>query len=176
MKTDNEQTPPKLVYLRDRVSRAAPRPRKAAHKAVVRPGDELASEAIWLGRSLFVIATTIGVYCLLVFSGSVVIPGGEVRQWLLSLLIGDLFVGSAAAAGGILLLRESKRAAVHVSFAAGALIVVALEGLTHLVVSGDLGELTLTARLEVLLRSAAMAVGVWAISYVVRAQKRQPPS
>jgi len=44
--------------------------------------------------------------------------------------------------------------------------------LTHRVVAGDLGELTLPGRLEVLMMSAAIALGVWAVSYLVRSSHR----
>jgi len=174
MKTGDEQTPPKLVYLRGRAPRAVARARKPARRPSIGPVDELASEAVWLGRSLFVVAGAIGVYCALILTGSIQGDGEESRHWLLSLLVGDVFVGLCSAAGGVLLMREVKRASLYVALAAGALIVVALQGLTHLVVSGELVELTLTARLEVLLRSATMALGVWAISFLIRAAKRPP--
>jgi hypothetical protein len=173
MKRDNEQTPPKLVYLRDRAARAAAdRARKAPRKVVVRQGDEFAGEALWLGRSLFVVAASIIVYCALVASGSVPLRGGESRYALVSLLGGDFFVGAASAMGGVLLLRNAKRASLCVALAAGGLIVIALQGLTHLVVAGDLGELTLIGRLEVLMMSAAMALGVWSVSYLIRSAHR----
>ena len=173
MKRDNEQTPPKLVYLRDRAARAAAeRSRKTPRKVVVRQGDEFAGEALWLGRSLFVVAASIVVYCVLISIGSVPLRDTESRYSLVSLLAGDFFAGIASAVAGVLLLRNGKRAPLHVALAAGALIVVAVQGLTHLVVAGDLGELTLAGRLEVLMMSAAIALGVWAVSYLVRSSHR----
>ncbi len=63
-----------------------------------------------------------------------------------------------------------------VAFAASGLILVAIEGLAHLVFSTDLSRISLAARTDILTRSGMLGLGVWAASYALRADRRSAAS
>jgi hypothetical protein len=174
MALDREQSPRKLVYLRDRAPRAKVKQRKQSRRQESQPGDELASEAIWLARCLLAIAVINAVYWILVTTGSIQGDNEEARRWLLSSSVSHVFVACSGAIGAALLYREVPRALVYVALSAGAMIVVALEGLARLFLAGDLAQLTLAARADILARAASLALGIWATSYVLRVQRRRP--
>lgn len=169
MSVDREQSPQKLVYLRDHT----PRPRNRASQrerrstSVTRP--ELASEAAWLGRALLLVAAVTLLYWLAVVSGAVAPESDESWRWTLAHSLAHLFLAASAAMAGRLLLQSGPRAPLFVAVAAGALVVIALEGLTRVVIVGGLSEVSLSTRSDI---PALLAVGIWAGSYALRADRR----
>ena len=171
MSTDHERIPQKLVYLRDH----APRPKQRSGRVERKPPSahpELASEAAWLGRSLLAASGMITIHWLLVLSGAIVVEGDSSISWTASRLVGHLYVAIAAAIAARQLLRGNERAPLLVAFAASALILVAIEGLAHLVVDTDLSRMSLASRTDILTRSGMLGLGVWAASYASRANRR----
>lgn len=172
MSTDHEQTPRKLVYLRDH----APRPRARALRPERRPSPpahpELASEAAWLGRLLLTVSGMIAIYWLLILSGALDMEGDAGGNWSVSRLFAHVYVVGTAALAARQLLNGAARAPLLVAFAASSLIVVAVEGLAHLLINTDLSRISLAARTDILARTAMLVVGVWAGSYALRADRR----
>ena len=172
MSTDHEQTPRKLVYLRDH----APRPRARAQRPERKPPTpahpELASEAAWLGRLLLAISGMIAIYWLLVLSGALDPEVDADGNWSVSRLFAHVYVVGASVLAARQLLSGAARAALLVAFAASGLIVVAIEGLAHLMINADLSRISLAARTDILARTAMLGVGVWAASYSLRAERR----
>lgn len=171
MSTEHEQTPRKLVYLRDH----APRPRARTVRSERKPPvahPELAGEAAWLGRLLMTAAGVIVIHWLLVLSGAVDMEGDVAANWTVSRLFGHAYVATCAVVAARQLLRGGTRAPLLVAFAASGLTLVALEGLAHLMISTDLSRISLAARTDILSRTAMLALGVWAISYALRADRR----
>lgn len=148
------------------------RPERKAPPAV---HPELASEAAWLGRLLLAVAGGVVVYWMLITSGAIRLEG-EAWNWTISQSLPHLFVALSTAWAARLLMRGATRAPLVVALAAGGLIVVAIEGLVHLVVNGDLSQISLAVRTDILTRTAMLAIGVWASSYALRAERRPPPS
>lgn len=175
MSTDHERTPHKLVYLRDH----APRPRTRNVRVERKPPvahPELASEAAWLGRLLLAAAGMIVIHWLLVLSGAVEVEGDASSNWTVSRLFAHAYVAGIATFAARQLLRGNARAALLVAFASSGLILVAIEGLAHLVVSTDLSRVSLAARTDILTRSAMLGLGVWAASYALRVDRRPSAS
>lgn len=172
MATDHEQTPRKLVYLRDHSQRLRTRTVRPERKPPPSPHPELASEAAWLGRSLMLVSAGIAVYWLLILSGAIHPEGGAAWTWTVSHSLAQIFVALAAALAARLLLRAAPRAPLFVAIAAGGLIVTSIEGLAHLVINGDLSQISLSVRTDILTRSGMLAVGVWAGSFALRADRR----
>jgi hypothetical protein len=175
MSTDHEQTPRKLVYLRDH----APRPRART----VRPDrskqppathPELASEATWLGRLLTMVSGLLALHCLLVASGAVKPEAALAANWSASGLLANLYVIVTTGMASRQLLHGALRAPALVALAASGMIVVAVEGLAHLVVNTDLSRISLGARMDILARTAMLAIGVWGASFALRAERRAP--
>jgi hypothetical protein len=176
MATDHEQTPRKLVYLRDH----APRPRARATRPERKPPPvvhpELASEASWLGRLLMAVSGLLAIHWLLVSSGAVQAEGEVAASWSASPLFANAYVAVTAALAARQLLHGALRAPVLVALAASGMIVIAVEGLAHLVVNTDLSRISLGARVDILVRTAILAIGVWGVSYALRADRRPPPA
>lgn len=137
---------------------------------------ELASEAAWLGRLLLAAAGMIVIHWLLVLSGAVEVEGDASANWTVSRLFAHAYVAGIAAFAARQLLRGNARAALLVAFASSGLILVAIEGLAHLVVNTDLSRISLAARTDILTRSAMLGLGVWAASYALRGDRRPSAS
>lgn len=172
MPTDHEQTPRKLVYLRDHAPRPRSRTLRSDRKPQTAAHPELANEAAWLGRLLLTAAGSIAVYWVLVLSGAVHPEGEAAANWTVSRLLAHVYVAGTSAFAARQLLRGAMRAPLLVAFAASGLIVVSLEGLAHLIVNADLSRISLAARTDLLLRTAMLVVGIWASSYALRADRR----
>ncbi|MBM4243320.1 MAG: hypothetical protein FJ148_05820 [Deltaproteobacteria bacterium] len=171
MSTDHEHSPQKLVYLRDRAPRTKARNARAEREPPVAHPD-LANEATWLGRLLLAAAGLITIHGLLVLSGTLDADGDSVASSAASQLVAHAYLAAMVAFAAHQLLRGRERAPVLVAFAASGLILVALEVLTHLVVSADLSRISLAARTDILARSGMLGLGVWAGSYALRAGRR----
>ena len=176
MPTDHEQTPRKLVYLRDHAPRPRSRTLRPERKPSAASHPDLAGEAAWLGRLLLTVSGAIAIYWVLILSGAVRPEGEAAWNWTISRLLAHVYVAGAAALAARQLLRGNPRGTLLVAFAASGLIVVSIEGLAHLVVNDDLSRISLAARTDILTRTAALALGVWASSYALRAERRSMPS
>lgn len=177
MAVDHDHAPRKLVYLRDRASRPRPRPSRAERRSPARAVGDLAGEATWLGRALFVVAGGTVTYWLLALSGAVDTGRGSAAlRSLAAASLAHAFLTGTTGVAALRLLRDAGRCTAQVALAAGALIVIALEGIGGLVLGGDLAEVSLAQRTEILANAAALAVGVWAGSYAFRAQRRDRTS
>jgi hypothetical protein len=171
MPTDHEQTPRKLVYLRDHAPRPRARTLRSERKAQASAHPELANEAAWLGRLLLTAAGSIAIYWVLILTGAIRPEGEAALNWTISHLLAHIYVAAAAAFAGRQLLRGAAHASLLVAFAASGLLVVAVEGLAHLVVNVDLSRISLSARTDILMRAAMLAIGVWASSYALRTER-----
>jgi hypothetical protein len=172
MPTDHEQTPRKLVYLRDHAPRPRARTLRTERKPQPSAHPDLASEAAWLGRLLLTAAGSIAIYWVLILSGAIHPEGEAALNWSASRLLAHIYVAGAAAFAARQLLRGATRASLMVAFAASGLIVISLEGLAHLVINADLSRISLAGRTDILMRTAMLAIGVWAGSYALRADRR----
>src|SRR5262245_52743533 len=172
MPTDHEQTPRKLVYMRDHAPRPRARSMRAERKPAVSAHPDLANEAAWLGRLLLAASGSIAIYWVLILSGAIHPEGEAALNWNTSRLLAHVYVAAACAFAARPLLRGALRASLVVAFAASGLIVVSLEGLAHLIINADLSRISLAARTDILMRSAMLAIGVWASSYALRADRR----
>jgi hypothetical protein len=121
---------------------------------------------------LLVVASVTALYWLAVVTGAVTAEGEESWRWTLSHSLAHLFLAASAAMAGRLLLQSGPRAPLFVAVAAGGLVVIALEGLTRMVIVGGLSEISLSARSDILTKAAVLAVGIWAGSYALRADRR----
>ena len=177
MAADQDPARTKLVYLRDRSPRPKARGVRPDRKPTVSPTNELAGEAVWLGRTLMVVAAGTVAYWLLTLSGGVQAHRGATawRALASSSLAHAFLIGSNGLAA-TRLLRDGARCSAQVALAAGALVVIALEGLARLVVDGDLSEVSLSVRTEILVNAGVLAIGIWAFSYALRTQKRDRPA
>lgn len=124
---------------------------------------------MWLGRLLLAASGMIAIHWLLVLSGAIVVEGDSSMSWTASRLVGHLYVATVAALASRQLLRGNELAPVLVAFAASALILVAIEGLAHLVVDTDLSRMSLASRTDILTRSGLLGLGIWAASFATRA-------
>lgn len=86
--------------------------------------------------------------------------------------LAHLFLTVSCGAAALRLLRDVGRSSAHVALAAGALVFMTLYRLAHLVVDGDLSEVSLSVRTEILANAAGLAIGIWAFSYALRLQRR----
>jgi len=173
MAAERDQSPRKLVYLRDRAARPKPRAPRSDRRAPNPPTGDLIGEAIWLGRALFVVAAGTISYWLLVVIGAIRVAseGGAWRS-LASASLAHLFLTASSGLAAVTLLRDAVRSAVPVSAAASALVLMTLESLGRLLVSGDLAEVSLSVRTQILANAGGLAIGVWALSYAIRLQRR----
>ncbi|MEW6272148.1 MAG: hypothetical protein AB1689_22935 [Thermodesulfobacteriota bacterium] len=172
MATEREQTPRKLVYLRDHTPKPRGRPGRTERKTVPSAHPELAGEAAWLGRSLLAVAGGILVYWLLILTGAIRPEGQAAWNSVVSHSLAHVFLAFATGLAARLVLRGQARAPLFVALAAGALIVVAIEGLAQHVVGGDLSKISLAVRTDILTRAAMLAIGIWAASYALRTERR----
>ena len=177
MAADREQAPRKLVYLRDRTPRPKARAARAEKKPRPPAASDLHAEGVWLGRVLFVVAASTVIYWLIVLSGGIHagIGAGAWRSAVTMLFAHLVLVGTCGVAA-LRLLRDLTRSIAHVALAAGAAVAVSVEGLARLVIGGDLSDvtnLTLSTRTDILANTAALGVGIWALSYALRAQRRE---
>jgi hypothetical protein len=172
MSVDREQSPQKLVYLRDHTPKPRSRSPRQERRTSSTPRPELASEAAWLGRSLVLVAAVTLLYWLAVVTGAVVAESDESWRWTLAHSLAHFFLAASAGMAGRLLLQNGPRAPLFVAVAAGGLVVIALEGLTRMVIVGGLSEISLSARSDILTKAAVLAAGIWAGSYALRADRR----
>jgi len=171
MAAERGQSSQKLVYLRDHTPRRS-RSSRGGRRSPTPPPAELAAEAIWLGRCLLVIAATLVVYWLGVLGGATRPETDQAWRWTSAHALPHLFLAGSALLAARALFRTEARATLFVGVAAGALIVLALEGITRAMTGGELGDLSLSVRSEVLLQTATLAIGVWAASYALRFERR----
>mgnify|MGYP001230600796 CR=1 FL=1 len=172
MSTDHERIPHKLVYLRDHAPRPKPRSGRVERKPPGAHHPELAGESAWLGRLLLVTSGMLVIHWLLVLSGAIEVEGDPSTSWTASRLLAHAYVTVIAAVASRHLLRGSERAPLLVAFASSALILVAIEGLAHLVVNTDLSRMSLASRTDILTRSGMLGLGVWSASFAMRANRR----
>lgn len=168
MPSQREQRSQKLVYLRDRAPRAKAR---AAHKGRARPIDVSSSpdsETLWLARFCFGVAGILLLYWLGVLGFHGGPQNADTWSWILSEGFPHLVVAVGAAFVAQSLLRSGPRAPQWVALLAGGLIILSLQGITRAMVAGDLDHLSLTIRIEVFVRTATLAIGIWAASYALR--------
>jgi hypothetical protein len=172
MAADQEQSPRKLVYLRDHTPKLRNRSPRQERRTTAAPRPELASEAAWLGRSLILLSVVTLMYWLAVATGAVLAESEESWRWTLSHSLAHLFLAASSGMAGRLLLQNGTRAPLFVAVAAGGLVVIALEGLTRMVIVGGLAEISLGARSDILTKAGVLAAGIWAGSYALRADRR----
>jgi hypothetical protein len=173
MAAEQDQSPRKLVYLRDRTPRPKARLPRADRRVPSPPAGDLIGEATWLGRALFVVAGGMVAYWLLAVVGAIRV-GSEGGVWrsLATSSLAHLFLTGTCGFAAVTLLRDTVRSSVPVAAAASALVLVTLESLGRLLVSGDLAEVSLSVRTQILASAGGLAVGVWALSYSIRLQRR----
>lgn len=171
MAVDREQSPQKLIYLRDHTARSRTRSLRHERRPPPSSPPELAGEAIWLGRVLLGVSAVTLAYWLAVMSGAAVQEGEEWR-WTLSHSLAHLFLAASAALAGRLLLRNAPRAPLFVAVAAGGLVVTALEGLTRAVIASSFSDISLGGRSDILTKAIVLAAGIWSCSYALRADRR----
>jgi hypothetical protein len=171
MAAEQDPSPRKLVYLRDRAARPKSRAPRGDRRAPAPPVGELLGEATWLGRALTVVAAGIAGYWLLVVAGAVH-PEPEGWRSLGKAALPHLFLVLCCGFAASSLLRDAVRSSVPVAVAAGALVLLTLDGIGRLLISGDLSEVSLSVRTQILANAGGLAIGVWALSYSVRLQRR----
>lgn len=176
MSTDHEQTPRKLVYLRDHAPRPRARTVRPERKQPPAAHPELASEAAWLGRLLTAVSGLLALQCLLVASGAVRPEAALAATWSASALLANLYVVVTTGLASRQLLHGALRAPALVALAASGMILVAIEGLAHLVINTDLSRISLGARMDILARTAMLAIGVWGASFALRSERRVQPT
>lgn len=142
-------------------------------RPATQPARDLAAEATWLGRTLFVVAAGTVAYWLLALSGAFRPAHGGGLRALATASLAQAFLASSAGVAAMRLLRDAAGCGVHVALASGALVAVALSGLARLLVDGDLSEVSLAVRAEILAEAGGLAIGLWAFSYALRAQRRE---
>lgn len=177
MEADHESSPRKLVYLSDR----SPRPRSRRPKTVRRPVTpapaELAAEATWLARALVAVAAGILLPWLLRLEPGAHPPGSD--GWggtAVATAVGHLLLSGCTVTAILRLLRDPVDATVPVALAAGAIGVTAAQGITRLVLGGELAAETLSARAEILAYTTAAAMAVWAASWAHRLEQSRRPA
>ena len=175
MAADRGQSSQKLVYLRDHANRPRSRNLRGPRRSSAPPPVELATEGTWLGRSLLLVAGVLGLYWLGILGGTMRPGGDEAWRWTSSHALPHLFVAGSAAFAARSIFRAESRATLVVGLVAGGLLVLALEGITRSLGGGDLGDLSLSVRANVLLQTTTLAIGVWAASYAIRSERRPPP-
>ena len=168
MASRREQSSEKLVYLRDRAPRAKARaspPGRVVPMTVQKTRD---TEAQWLARACFAVAGVLLLYWLGVLG---VTPESQgPATWISSLSEGlpHLVVAIAAGFTAQSLLQSDQRTRQKLGIFAGGLLILSFQGITRAILGSDLEHLSLSLRLEVLLRTATFAVGIWAASYALR--------
>lgn len=173
MAAEQDQSPRKLVYLRDRTAKPKVRPPRVDRRVPSPPVGDLIGEATWLGRALFVVAGGTVSYWLLVAVGAIRVgSAGDAWRSLASASLAHLFLTASSGFAGVTLLRDAIRSAVPVAVAASGLVLLTLESLGRLFVNGDLAEVSLSVRTQILANAGGLAVGVWALSYAIRLQRR----
>jgi len=108
-------------------------------------------------------------YWIAVVSGAVALDSDESWRWTVAHSLAHLFLAASAAMAGRVLLQSGPRAPLFVAVAAGGLLVIALEGLTRVVIVGGFSEVSLSTRSDI---PALLAMGIWAGSYALRADRR----
>ena len=174
MAAEREQSSAKLIYLRDhapRRSRADRRDRKARRDDRP-PAGELAAEGIWLGRALLVIAAGILIYWAGIYGGATRPESSEAWRWAVSHSLPHLFLAISAAYCARCLLRQELDGPLPIGLVAGALVVLALEGITRAMTGEQLEDLSIGVRANVLVQTASLAIGVWAASFALRCATR----
>ena len=169
MSIDREQSPQKLVYLRDHTPRPRNRATRQERRSASSARPELASEAAWLCRALLLVSLVTSLYWIAVVSGAVALDSDESWRWTVAHSLAHLFLAASAAMAGRVLLQSGPRAPLFVAVAAGGLLVIALEGLTRVVIVGGFSEVSLSTRSDI---PALLAMGIWAGSYALRADRR----
>jgi len=175
MAAQRGQSSPKLVYLRDHAHRARARTPHGARRGAPPPPTDLASEGIWLARSLLLVAGAFALYWLGVLAGTVEPGGDEGWRWTSSHALPHLVLAAGAVLAASSIVRTDPRATLIVGLLAGGLIVLALGGLGRVMVGSDMGDLSLSVRTDVLVQTGALAIGVWAASYAMRAERSATP-
>lgn len=175
MAAEREQSSAKLIYLRDhapRRSRGDRRDRKARRNEPP-PAAELASESVWLGRALVLVTVGIVFYWVGIFGGATRPGSDEAWRWAISHALPHLFVAvSAAYTAHRLLSGNPTGGTLPIGLVAGALVVLALEGITRTMTGEPLEDLSLGVRTGVLVQTALLAVGVWTASFAIRCSIR----
>lgn len=176
MAAERGQSSQKLVYLRDHTPRPRARTARNTRRSATPPPADMVGEGVWLGRSLLVVAAGLVLYWVGVVGGPTRPSGDEAWLWASSHALSHLFLAGTAAYAARGLLRAETRAALLVGIVAGALIVLALEGISRAMSGGDVGDLSLSVRTNVLVQTATLAVGIWAASFAVRTERRAAAS
>ncbi|MBM4266497.1 MAG: hypothetical protein FJ144_07805 [Deltaproteobacteria bacterium] len=129
-------------------------------------------EAIWLGRSLLVLAGFVLVYWTTLAAGVGQATSDETWRWTVSHSLPHLFLVTTSAIAARSLLRGDPHSSMIVAVVAGALIVLALEGIARAAIGGSFDDSSLTAHTDVLTRAVTLAMGIWAASFAIRAERR----
>lgn len=168
MASGREQPSQKLVYLRDRTPRPKTRPKQTGQVIPLDTNSRPNNEAVWLARSCFGVAGILVLYWL----GVLGLGGGPESaptwNWTLSEGLPHLVVAVAAGFIAQALLRSDARVRQWTGLLAGALLILSVQGIIRAMVGSDLDQLPLNVRVEVLVRTATFAVGIWAASYTLR--------
>lgn len=172
MAAERGQSSQKLVYLRDHTPRPRSRAGRTARRTPTTPPADLAAEGTWLGRALLVVAGGLIVYWLGVLGGPPRPGSDEGWLWATSHALPHLFLAATAAYAARPLLRGEARTSLLVGLVAGALIVLALEGISRAMSGSNLDDLSLGVRTNVLVQTATLAVGIWAGSFAIRTERR----
>ncbi len=176
MAANHEQSSRKLVYLRDHTPRKRLRGGRVTRQSPTPPPADLVAEGTWLGRALLVVTAGLSVYWLAVLVGVTRPETDEAWRHAFSHGLPHLFLAASAALSAHALLRTTSHPSLPFGMTAGAMIVLALEGITRAMTAGDLGDLSLNVRTNVLIQTAALAIGIWAASFALRSQRRTDAS
>ena len=129
-------------------------------------------ESVWLGRALLAVAAGLAIYWAGVFEGTTRPESEDAWRWAVSHALPHLFVALGAAYTGKRLLRSDLHAPLPVGLVAGALIVLALEGIGRAMTGEQIEDLSLGVRTNVLVQALTLAIAVWAGSFALRSELR----
>lgn len=176
MASDPEQTPRKLIYLRDHAGRGRTRRKRRRREPPAGVPQDLDTEGIWLARGLLALFAGL----LLNWVGLVATaPGGVPGEVSTAGAIPDL--SHLVCAGLALYAARSVRgsqtqAPIVVAILAGTVLLVALQGLGTALVGGPLDHLTPGTRADVLLYTTLLGFGLWCSSWALRARGTDEPT
>lgn len=174
MAAEREQSSQKLVYLKDRTHRPRARKRRPDRGTSNPSGIELASEGLWLSRTLLVAAAGLALHWLGIASGVGEVGDDAVGHWATANVLPRLLLSTGAVLAARAIGRRSVQGPLLTSLVAGGMVFLALQGLSGEIVGGDFGDPSLQLRTGVLLQTAALAIGVWAASWSLRSVRSSP--
>lgn len=170
MASDPDQTPRKLIYLRDHAGRGRTRRKRRRRDPEVGAPNDLDSEGVWLGRGLLALVAGLVLHWVGLTAAA---PGGVPGEVSAAPMFPDLshLVCAALALYGARSIRGGYESApIVVAIAAGAILLVALQGLGSSLIGEPLDHLTPGTRADVLLYAVLLGFGLWSWSWALRSR------